>query len=241
MAIPTALSFSNIFSANLAGEHPMSYVSKMNDYVQNLTTIEKVIQEFAIKSDAEFQQAVELKEMLCSLSCYTTNNNLPENDKVWELESILAQKMSKWSKTKLAKPDDNLLIRYILWNKKYQGDTEDRKKIIDLLVEKGYIFRHSDEYHKDTIVVAGIECKVGDNTFTEDVNGRQHRQYLSVCVPQCFPLTWIQDEEYLESKRLVIKDRMFNITSMSDGKGCARYPKITKKDYRRLKQILNWN
>lgn len=240
METSLAFDFSTKLSAGVAGVTPETYRERMNTALGLLDKIEDTVKRMKIKSEADFKRAHDIKGLLCSLSCYTFNNKLPEDERVWAVEAVLGKKMSLWVKSQLAEPDDNLLIRYILWSKRYLADSEGRKKILDRLVEKGYIFiRPAGEYSQQEVVVTGIQCKVGDNMHTVDRNGREHRQFVNVCVPQCFELKDI-DKEYLATKDLPILDKDLSMTDFRDGKGSARYPKFTRKDSARLFNLIQF-
>lgn len=239
METSLAFDFGTQFGAHTSGMTPEAYVNEMKAAIGMLDKVEGAIERMKIKSQEAFNHAYGIKKVLCSLSCYTFNNKLPENDRVWELEGKIAKKMAVWMKSQLAKSDDNLLIRYILWNKRYYGDNERRKKILDALIEKGYIFtRPAGEYNAQEVVITGIYCKVGDNCFTEGRNGRHTRQFVDVCVPQCFKILWEIDEEYLATKDIPMVEKEVSMTYMRDGKGCARRPKFNRKDAQRLNTLF---
>ncbi len=132
------------------------------------------------------------------------------------------------------------MIRYILWNKFYLDDDKLREQILDVLIDKGYICKHTFTYRNEVetkFVVTGIKCKVGDNVFTVDKNGRHHRQYVNVCGFQCFELKSL-DEAYVSTKYVQENNNEMNLTDFRDGKGCARYPKFSYKEYLMLKKMF---
>jgi hypothetical protein len=126
------------------------------------------------------------------------------------------------------------LIRYILWNKRWTGDEGWRKAILDTLVERGYVHVDND----GSVVLTGLYCKVGDNVFSSDWRGRSHRKYVDVCIPQSFNPSWEMDETYLKTKNLPLLEGEHTNTWFGDGKGCARHPKITQKDWLRLRKLV---
>lgn len=220
------------FGAYTSVTTPAQYRAEIQADLGLLDKIELVISQFKITDQKTFDTAMMLKGRLCSLSCYTFNNKLPENDKVLELSSLLGKKMYAWTLKNLASSEDNLLIRYLLWNKRYSADRKVREWIIDRLIEKnliGFIVRNN----KKDIVVRGIHCKVGDNTFTGNA-----RQYVRTCGPQCFRLGWDMDVEYVQTKELIELPSTLDLIFMQDGKGCARHPKITRQDLKRLMEIV---
>lgn len=236
METSPAFDFATEFSAHMLGMTSETYLDGMKATLGMLDEIEDAIKRMKIKSEDDFKQAYGIKGRLNSLSCYTSNHNLPENNRVWQLEMNLGEKMNKYALSNLPKGDDNLMIRYILWNRHIIGDTDMRKWILDQLVEKGYIGKYKDE----GIVITGLSTKVGDNVFTVGSNGREYRNYRRVCVPQCYELTWGKlDLDYLATKNLPTFDDLdLHMTHMGEGKHNARYPKITNKDKIRLKELM---
>lgn len=233
MAITPAFDIAAQF-ATYRNDIPLAqYRAEMQATLDMIDKIELAISRFKITDQKTFETAKTIKGKLCSLSCYTFNNNLPENDKVWEIESMLAKKMRAWTLKNLASSEDNLLIRYLLWNKRYSADKKVREWIIDRLIEKkllGFIIRDD----KKDAVVRGIHCKVGDNTFTGN-----SRRYVHCCEPQCFHLEWDMDVEYVKTKDLPeLPSTLLNVIYLQDGKGSARHPKITRQDLKRLMEII---
>lgn len=231
----------SLFGAYSNGVTPEVYTDSMKSSIDMLDDIENTVDNMKINSEDVYRQAYAIKELLCGVSCYTFNNKHPENDRVWKLEAKLGKKMLTWMKSQLAGSDENLLIRYILWNKRYKGDSELRKKILDTLIEKGYIVtRPAGKYNKQEVVITGIYCKVGDNTFSIARNGKSVRQFVDVCVPQCFEILLESDKEYLATKDIPMTEKEMTMTYMQDGKGCARNPKFNYKDAQRLHTMFQY-
>lgn len=227
MATSPAFDFATEFSAHMLGMTSETYVDGMKTTLGMLDEIEDAIKRMKIKSEDDFKQAYGIKGRLNSLSCYTFNNKLPENDRVWQLEMNLGKKISRWTKSQLADSEDSVLIRYILWNKRYLRDTEWRKKILDRLLEKGYVFiLPSDNDNEPKFVLTGVHYKIGDNTFTID----GYRRYYPVCTPQCFELIWDMDYGYLRTKDVPTINREVSLTPMDGLKGSALCPRFTTKD-----------
>lgn len=232
MAITPAFDIAAQF-ATYRNDIPLAqYRAEMQATLDMLDKIEIAVSRFKITDQKSFDTAMMLKGRLSSLSCYTFNNNLPENDKVWELSSMLGKKMYAWTRKNLASSEDNLLIRYLLWNKRYFADKKVREWIIDRLIEKELIGFISDD-DKKYIVVRGIHCKVGDNIFTGNA-----RQYVRTCGPQCFRLEWDMDVEYVKTKELPELPSTLDLIYLQDGKGSARHPKITRQDLKRLMEVI---
>lgn len=232
--------FATEMSAHMSGLDAGQYVETMNTCIDQLDSWEKHVNALKINSNDDFQKATQLKSILSSLSCYTFNSNLSQNDQVWALEHKLGKKILKWAKAQSAPSEYNMMIRYILWNKFYLDDDKLRKQILDALIDKGYIVKHQFKYGNEVetkFVVTGIKCKVGDNVFTADKNGRYHRQYGNVCNLQCFELKFL-DEAYVSTKDVQENNDDMYFTSFGDGKGCARHPKFSYKEYLMLKKMF---
>lgn len=233
MATPLTFDLGTMFQAHVNNTTPEAYSKELRNILQSLDEFEESVERLTIKNEADFKIAVVGKGVLCSLSCYTFNNKLPENDRVWKLEQTLAKKMERWTKSQLADSEDSVLIRYILWNKRYFNDTEWRKKILDRLLEKGYIFILPAD-NEQKFVLTGIHYKVGDNTFTMD----GYRRYHPVCMPQCFELIWDMDYGYLRTKDVPIIQKEVSLTPMDGLKGSARCPRFTPQDRVKLGTLI---
>ena len=231
----TAIDFANVLSAGMSGQAPAEYVKGQNFVLDRLDLIAEKVKELTVTDEAGYDLAMNYKSGLSGLYCYTFNNNLPQFDRVAELESEVGRKMAKWVKSKLAPSDIRLMIRYLLWNRHYAGDTEIRRAIIRHLIEEEYIGYVFDD-GRPTLVVHGIYCKVGDNTFTVSGANRHHRNCVDVCCRQAFTLHAV-DEEYAKPLAKPLSDS-FSVTWMGDGKGRARHPKFSYKEWQRLEKLV---
>jgi hypothetical protein len=220
-------SFVNELNAAMAGVSPANYLERMLWSLENLGSFAQMIRSGEVNSWEAFDHFHAVKSVLCSLSCYTFNNKLPQNDEVWKLEAECAKLLGVWTRKQLAKPAENRMIRYLLWNRYYVGDTTVRQRIMDHLIAQGYILKKGTDY-----VVKGLYTKVGDNVFTVGRDGRESRQYVHVCLPQYYTLH-PKNYEYLNGKEVpeFEDSHRYSHTNMQDGKGCARHPKVTYKDW----------
>jgi hypothetical protein len=97
---------------------------------------------------------------------------LPEFDKIAKIESNLGQKMFKFIKRNTIKNSEaKTVARYVLWGKYYSS--QKIEEIYEIL-KKHNILRKKD----DRLCIVGLHYKVGDNIFTVDYNGRNHRTYI---------------------------------------------------------------
>jgi len=233
----SADTFINDLCSAMAGVSTEEYTQRQHWMLENLEKFADIIRNGKINTIEAFNKFLFTNSALCSLSCYTFNNKHPQNDEVWKLEGECARLLSKWLHKQLAKPTENRMIRYLLWNRYYVGDTTVRQRIMDHLVEKGYILKRKDEY-----IVKGIYTKVGDNVFTVGRNGRESRQYVHVCLPQYYTLN-PKDYDYLATKEVpeFEDEHRYYCTYLQDGKGSSRHPKITRKDWRELEAFAYAN
>lgn len=234
MATPTAFDFATNFVTGMSRNITLeNYIDEMKYSISLIDRITKALDNIVIDSQEMFDKACNLKGRISHIYCYAFNNDLPEFKQICDVELALGKKMQTWTKSKLANKDDNLLIRYILWNRRYVNDKDARRLILDTLVERGYVHIDND----GDVVITGLYCKVGDNVFSSDWRGRMHRTFIDVCIPQCFNPTWDFDTEYLKTKNLPLLNGEHTNTWFGDGKGCARHPKITQKDCLRLRKL----
>ena len=227
----TAIDFANVLSAGMSGQTPAEYVKGQNFVLDRLDLIAEKVKELTVTDEAGYDRAMNYKSGLSGLYCYTFNNNLPQFDRVSELENEVGRKMAKWVKSQLAPSDINLMIRYLLWNRRFVGDMAIRRAIVNRLIEEEYIGYVFDTDGRPKLVVHGIYCKVGDNVF----NGR-NRCYVDVCCRQAFELHAV-DEEYAKPLAKPLSGN-FSITWMGDGKGRARHPKFSYKEWQRLEKLM---
>lgn len=222
--------FANELSAGMSNQTLSEYINGSNFVLDRLDLIAEKVKELNVTDEAGYDRAMNYKSGLSGLYCYTFNNNLPQFERVSELENEVGRKMAKWVKSKLAPSDINLMIRYLLWNRRYAGDMAIRRAIVDRLIEEEYIGYVFDD-GTPKLVVHGIYCKVGDNVFS----GR-NRCYVDVCCRQAFELHAV-DEEYAKPLAKPLSDS-FSITWMGDGKGRARHPKFSYKEWQRLEKMV---
>lgn len=154
--------------------------------VAQLDAIERVARRLKIGTVEEFNRVYELKRFVARLVCYTFNNRLDLNDRVWAIEGVIGRAMSRWARAfyrRQVSPEARTLVRYLLWRKRYPS--ENLAKIVDRLIAERAMFRKSGT---DDVYVRGCHLAVGDNVFAYRQDGSQYRRYQQVAVPEVFPL-----------------------------------------------------
>jgi hypothetical protein len=151
-----------------------------------LHAIERVARRLTIGTLDEFTRAYELKGFVTRLACYTFNNRLDVNTRVWAIDGAIGRAMSRWARAfygRQVSPEARTLVRYLLWRKQYPG--ENLPKIVDRLVTERATFRKPGT---DEVYVRGCHLAVGDNVFSYRQDGSQYRRYQKVVVPEIFPI-----------------------------------------------------
>jgi len=171
-----------------------------------------------IEDEQGYRRADEVRRMLSSLSCYTFNNTLPENDRAWALESAWAAAVAKYNRRLLIRNvDAKRIARYLVWN--YRLVAADHQ-----------------------LYVVGLERAVGDNLFTVDGRGRHYRKYprtigrQALEVQHALPWSGAQAQAFLASVPEL--DPTWYPTAIGDRKHCARPSAFTQAAKRALLDLL---
>jgi hypothetical protein len=230
------MDFANQLCAAMGNTSPDDYKQRMQEYLANLDMFENFTKHLNIRTAKDFEGTIPFSSALNSLTCFTFNNKLPENDRVWAIESALGKKQVDYVKKSQAKGEHNLYVRYLLKRKHLIGDTNFRKWMLNQLVEAGRVFRKDGRFY-----LTGIYCKIGDNTFRVDYRGGQHRQYNDCTRPQAYRIERPDDAAYLgtlESWRILDLPDYFIEQDFGDGKYAAREPKVTMEEYHKLNKLM---
>jgi len=223
----TADDFISDFSAHMAG------FDSANEYHDKMKLLISHLEDFKnpgkIKNKTDLKRAWEIKSALCGLSCYVFNNNLSEDlgDKVSLYSNQWYNRIVAFNRTYLVKDSvSKALANYLLWN--YYFSSLDPLRVLQIANKRGLLRRKGNE-----VFVVGIQKKVGDNVFTPDRMGREHRHYLDSCGLQMFSLSNVYlkaikaNEAFIEEVPVVDEELNYRETYVGDGKGCARYVKMT--------------
>lgn len=185
-----------------------------------------------IKDEAQYAKYRKLSSGLCSLEVATFNRKHPLNDQVRRLEGAYNKRLAQWmKKTRLIKdPFVKLLGKYLVMSKYFPTYDEARflEPVADELLAKGWLFRSDDR-----VVVAGFEYKLGDNVFSVDRMGREHRQYVSSAAPLALPLDYSKSEKlasWIASHEIPALPEEYKVAFVGDGKFCVRSPRFSQED-----------
>lgn len=91
--------------------------------------------------------------------------------------------------------------------------------------------------------IVGLNYKVGDNTFTQDSRGREHREYVdtfglqAIAVERPFPFNPQEAAEFAKRTPDLSEDRF--LTEVGSGKGSIRPIAISKTDLNAISKMLD--
>ncbi|USD35634.1 MULTISPECIES: hypothetical protein [Vibrio] len=202
-------------------------------YTLALEKIDELSDSPVVQNENEYLSQLKVKEFLCALSCYTSKTKHPLNDRVWELESVYGIALSKYNKRSLIKNKDiKYLAKYLSWPYFYTK-VIDHQQALKAAAAYGIlrknISENSDGSTRTELYVIGLHYKVGDNTFSVDSRGREHRRYIKTMGRQALPVVVPHDEYklFIEREKEAVSripelHNSFYVTYVGDGKGCIR-------------------
>lgn len=123
-------------------------------------------------------------------------------------------------------PKLSLLCRYALSDTYFTQC--DHARLMSIINDAGYLMKRVTQEGAVRFYIRGLKAKVGDNTFSIDRRGRDHRQYLNVTVEQAFPVYPSRTAYTLDSHPFIKSVPDFDtdkyyLTAFGDGKGLARH------------------
>lgn len=198
---------------------------------------------FPVTTEAEYRKADAVRRMLSGLSCYTFNTRHPLNDRVWALESTWAATLVKFNRRLLIKdPDARLVARYLLWSFVFRGP--DPRAAFVLARQHGLLRKCSRTDGRGPLLcVIGLDRAVGDNVFTVDRRGREHRRYGRTIGRQAFPvcrtLPWSDDDAEIFLATIPELDDSYRVTHIGDHKHAARGSAFRREAQRKLLALLD--
>ena len=227
--------FINALNAHMAGDAtPADYATRQQAL---LTHLEQVRTPFRIQDENDYRRARAIKSALCSLSCYTSNNRLAQDDEVWRLESAWGAELHRWNRRLLLKePLDIAIANYLLWHYRLRGPIP-TQRVYETARRREILRRWNDEP-----MVVGLEKKVGDNVFTVDRYERHYRHYGRTIGRQAFWLpSWQSDAKALTDATAFVASLPelpddYERTWVRDGKHCARPVRMHRRTLRMLAQ-----
>jgi hypothetical protein len=227
-------SFVNDLIISMSGDKtPAAYSERMQLMIKNLDALEVPMK---IKTEADYQVAYKIKGELCSLSCYTFNNNLPQDKRVWELESIWGKALTKFNnKLHLKSSEDIVLANYLLSNRRYK--IIDHSKLVGYAKKRGFL-----RIVNGKIAVVGLVKKVRDNVTRLDRRGREYSLFVNTIGRQYFMIELFKDDVFQNDPSLldgipVIENGYYD-SGFGFGKGSSKRPPIKKETLSVLMGIL---
>lgn len=186
----------------------------------------------SIKSEQDSVIANNFLGLLNSLECYLFNTDIssPATQEITEQRNNIARLLLRYNNKFLIKDSFvKTVARYLLW--KYEFTNLDRQKIISYLNNKGFV-RKTISGDKIYLYIVGLHYMVGNNLFTCDSKGRDHRTYVTTCAKQAFPLTHNIDDTSNELiKSIPALEDSYHLHYMGSGKGMARSIAFKSKEY----------
>lgn len=177
-----------------------------------------------IANEAEYAIARAVKTALCSVSCTTSNTSHPDDARVWAIESAWGKVLHAFNARALIQDSDTrLLANYLLWNRRLMSVSD--RSLMELAAERGILRQREGK-----VYVVGLYKKVGNNVFTVDSNGREHRQFMNSIGRQAFSIRWdcYQDAAKDLHPQIPPLPEDYEITGCYDGKYGARTPGLTR-------------
>jgi len=207
------------------------YRQRMKDQLAALDSLENPRRP---ECEKDFLEIERIRRDLSSLDCFAFNTSHPEQDRVTRLESEYCKLVSQYNKRReLPHGVDRSIGRYLLYGKRFNDirtttawlEARDRG-----LLRK--VVRPDDG--RVVFYVVGLRCKLGDNVFTVDRRGREHRQYgrsvgrQAIAIVQTLPFEADQRDAFAQT--IPDLDPTFHEVSIGDYKGCIRPISMTRKE-----------
>lgn len=196
-----------------------------------------------IKNEETYQDYLTISRRLCSVSCTTSNHDLPENDQVWALEGEYNRLIHVWTKkTRIIKdPLLKAVCKLMSWDRymPWYNTQQVWGKLADFALANKALYQDEQK----NLVVAGFNVKIGDNIFSIDSRGRDHRKYVSTVAPQAFnvnntAMTALSESEWRRDKIIPVLPSEYVVTWQGDGKGCAKNHRMSDKERALIDQFL---
>lgn len=198
-------------------------------YSAALVAIEQEYPDKPIKTDADLASAKALQSYLTGLECTAYNSGFDSafKERLFNVKTRVQKRLISYTKRQLINdPKLSLLCRYALSDTYFTGC--DHAKLMSIIHSAGHLMKATTKNGQVRFYIRGLKAKVGDNTFSIDRRGRDHRQYLNVTVPQAFPVypsgtTYTLDSHAFIKSVPDFETDKYYLTSFGDGKGLARH------------------
>lgn len=227
-------------SAHMSGETPAAYLNRQQYLLDHLDDLE---QPSAPTCEEEYRHLHAIKSQLASLYCHTFNTEHPAFDRVCRLEDEYGKLLAAYNRRLLVKSRSHVLVaRYLLWSRRFAVISKNAAFLVarefDLLRKV-----RQDASAPWRLVVIGLSRAVGDNVFTVDRHGRQHRQHRRTIGRQAFAIeqshafTPQQWDEFLDG--IPELDPTYREVYVGDRKHAVRGSAFTREAKREVFDILN--
>ena len=160
-----------------------TYTEFHNQLLDSLPKLKKAVQQVKVRCLDDYQKAMDLKGLLCSLFCYAFNNHLPVYEQIGELEHELGMKLLKFARSygRIRDKRVRAVAKYMITCWRYYFAREDQDEIIRIVKDAGILWKKGTSH-----LITGLHFAVGDNTFTIGRGGREYRNYVPTCALQAF-------------------------------------------------------
>ncbi|EHU6487751.1 hypothetical protein BWH99_RS10660 [Vibrio parahaemolyticus] len=220
MNITEVLSYYTCDASKLAID--ASYREEIEDAL-NVPTKPKVT------TEDEYVAAMGIKRLLCRIEVYMGNISHPLHSIFSDLENTYSKALSRYNNSLLVKnKDDRRLIKYLAWTKYFTSSVDHEQMLIEA-AQKGLLKKRltvsDDGKTHVSLFVWGLKFKVGNNVFSVDRLGREHRTYLETigrqCIPTCVPSEcfnrFVQNNPKLIEQIADVTENDY-VTDVGDGK-----------------------
>lgn len=168
------------------------YIESHEEFLAKLEAIDGRVKAVRVQSLDDYLQTQKLAAVLSSLFCYTFNKSKPEFERVGAIDRNLDKKLLQFAKhyDQAKSFESKALIKYVCWNQYYPN--HDTEKIVGMLLQEGRLFCHVSDGVWKAYFVSGMHLQTGDNVFTPDKKGRNHRCFNESWALQAFSVsnTW---------------------------------------------------
>lgn len=220
------MNLAEIIKYHTSEDEAQKVTSRYNEILEKLDSV--IPAKPLIKSEEDYKKHRDIKHLLCSLACYTSNTKHPDSDKIWDLESAYGKEMERYNRRLLIKDSDaKTRARYLIWQKWFINMRH--SELIKDVANDGNLAKVTNENGDISLFVIGLRYKIGDNTFRVDSKGREHRQYINTlgrqAIPVCLDANAIEKFTQCHADiaaKIPELDETYYVTRVGDRKGLIK-------------------
>jgi len=165
----------------------LSIIKRNNDLINKMN--EWSTDKPKIKNETEYQEALLVKRLLCSLSCDCFNTMDERGNAINAREDVYGNALEKFNRHLIIKDkEQRLTVKYLVWG--YYLPSINYDQVILKAIKEGNIRKEITHNGGLALYVVGLKFKVGDNVFKKDRNNREHRLYVNTIGRQAIPINW---------------------------------------------------